>query len=239
MINFSINSNESSISSKKNSRLAPFEIHHVTFDGAEIKSGTSKAGNDFKLLQLSFSNENGSAELTIFWPNPEKDGIREVRTAKDGHEYETPSRWENTWNIMKQTLETLSQKGYEKFAEVVSKCTGKTQEEKLDKVFKYYVEILNKSIGSDVDIKFNGYINKQGYTQLTFPNIVGINKKGELFISDNYIGHGNVGLSDYELRRGKELSSAKPTEMKPDPIMDTPETTEEASDDDELNFDDL
>ena len=50
-INFSINSNESSISSKKNTRLTPFAIHTVTFAGAEIKEGTSKAGNEFKLLQ--------------------------------------------------------------------------------------------------------------------------------------------------------------------------------------------
>ena len=120
-INFSINSNESSISSKRNTRLAPFEIHTVTFDGAEIKSGTSKAGNEFKLLQLTFSNKNGIAEMTIFWPDLERDGIREVRTAKDGHEYETPSRWEQTKTVISQTLETLSPEGFKKKQELSSK----------------------------------------------------------------------------------------------------------------------
>ncbi len=194
-INFSINSNESSISSKRNTRLKPFEIHTVTFDGAEIKSGTSKAGNEFKLLQLTFSNKNGIAEPTIFWPDLERDGIREVRTAKDGHEYETPSRWEQTKTVISQTLETLSPEGFKKMQELSSKF--KT----FDDMANVFVKLVNKCIGTEVDVKFNGYVNKQGYMQLTFPNIVGINKKGELFVSDNYIGHGNLGLSEYEMRK--------------------------------------
>lgn len=232
-INFSINSNESSISSKRNTRLSPFEIHTVTFDGAEIKSGTSKAGNEFKLLQLAFSNKNGIAELTIFWPDLERDGVREVRTAKDGHEYETPSRWEQTKTVISQTLETLSPEGFKKMQELSSKF--KT----FDDMANVFVKLVNKCIGTEVDVKFNGYVNKQGYMQLTFPNIVGINKKGELFVSDNYIGHGNLGLSEYEMRRGKDLAETKPTKMGADPVMDENPETEKPVDDIDLNFDDL
>lgn len=232
-INFSINSNESSISSKRNTRLNPFEIHTVTFDGAEIKSGTSKAGNEFKLLQLAFSNKNGIAELTIFWPDLERDGVREVRTAKDGHEYETPSRWEQTKTVISQTLETLSPEGFKKMQELSSKF--KT----FDDMANIFVKLVNKCIGTEVDVKFNGYVNKQGYMQLTFPNIVGINKKGELFVSDNYIGHGNLGLSEYEMRKAKDLAETKPTKMSADPVMDENPETEKPVDDIDLNFDDL
>ena len=232
-INFSINSNESSISSKRNTRLKPFEIHTVTFDGAEIKSGTSKAGNEFKLLQLTFSNKNGIAEPTIFWPDLERDGIREVRTAKDGHEYETPSRWEQTKTVISQTLETLSPEGFKKMQELSSKF--KT----FDDMANVFVKLVNKCIGTEVDVKFNGYVNKQGYMQLTFPNIVGINKKGELFVSDNYIGHGNLGLSEYEMRKAKDLAETKPTKMNADPEMDENTETEKPVDDIDLNFDDL
>lgn len=232
-INFSINSNESSISSKRNTRLNPFEIHTVTFDGAEIKSGTSKAGNEFKLLQLAFSNKNGIAELTIFWPDLERDGVREVRTAKDGHEYETPSRWEQTKTVISQTLETLSPEGFKKMQELSSKF--KT----FDDMANVFAKLVNKCIGTEVDVKFNGYVNKQGYMQLTFPNIVGINKKGELFVSDNYIGHGNLGLSEYEMRKAKDLAETKPTKMSADPVMDENPETEKPIDDIDLNFDDL
>jgi hypothetical protein len=228
--NFSINSNESSISTTKNTRLKPFEIHSVTFDGAEIKEGTSKAGNEFKLLSLSFSNSDGSADLTIFWPNPESDGIRPERTARDGHTYLAPSRWDQTKAVIAQTLEVLNPDGYTKFKELSSKFKS------FDDMAKAFVTLVNKKKGDNVDVKFNGYVNKQGYTQLTFPNIVGLNKENELFISDNYIGHGNLGLSEYELNRAKALNEAKPTVMKDDPIMDT---TDNKSVVDELDFENL
>ena len=230
-INFSIDSNESSISSKRNTRLTPFAIHTVKFDGAEIKSGTSKAGNDFKLLQLTFSNNDGSAEMTIFWPNPETDGIREVRTARDGHEYEVPSRWEQTKAVIQQTLETLSPEGFKKMQELSAKFRT------FDDFVNVFVKLVNKCIGTEVDVKFNGYINKQGYMQLTFPNIVGVNKKNELFISDNYIGHGNLGLTDYEMRRANELANTKPTKMEADSVMDDTETPN--TEDIDLDFDNL
>lgn len=230
-INFSINSNESSISSRKNTRLTPFAIHTVTFDGAEIKEGTSKAGNEFKLLQLTFSNKEGSAEMSIFWPDPERDGIREIRKAKDGHEYETPSRWEQTKAVITQTLETLSPEGYKKLQELSSKFKS------FDDMAKVFVTLVNKCVGTKVDVKFNGYINKQGYMQLTFPNIVGVNKKNELFISDNYIGHGNLGLTDYEMRRANELANTKPTKMEADSVMDDTEAPN--TEDIDLDFDNL
>lgn len=232
-INFSIDSNESSISSKRNTRLTPFAIHTVKFDGAEIKAGTSKAGNEFKLLQLTFSNNEGSAEMTIFWPNPETDGIREVRTARDGHEYETPSRWEQTKAVIQQTLETLSPEGFKKMQELSAKFRT------FDDFVNVFVKLVNKCIGTEVDVKFNGYINKQGYMQLTFPTIVGVTKEGKLFISDNYIGHGNLGLSDYEMRRAKELSETKPTKMEADPVMDSTPNDAPESGDIDLDFDDL
>lgn len=230
-LNFSINSNESSISSKRNTRLTPFAIHHVTFDGAEIKSGTSKAGNEYKLLQLSFSNKEGSADMTLFWPDPEKDGIREVRTAKDGHEYETPSRWEQTKAIITQTLETLSPDGFKKMSELSPKFRS------FDDMAKAFTTLVNKCKGTEVDVKFNGYVNKQGYMQLTFPQLAGVNKEGNAFVADNYIGFGNLGLSEYEMRRAKELAETKPTKMEADPVMDSPAV--DTSNGDDLDFDSL
>lgn len=229
MLSFSINSNESSVSSSRNSRLKPFEIHTVTFNGAEIKSGTSKAGNEFKLLQISFSNNDGTADMTIFWPDPTKDGVREERQARDGHSYLIPSRWDQTKAVITQTLEVLHPEGYKKMQELSAKFKS------FDDMANVFVKLVNQKKDTEVDIKLNGYVNKQGYTQLTFPNIVGINKQGELFVSDNYIGHGNLGLTDYELRRGKEMAETKPTVMKEDTLMDTPEESKDI----DLNFDDL
>lgn len=232
-INFSINSNESSVSSSKNARLKPFEIHHVKFDGAEIKAGTSKAGNEYKFLVFKYSNEEGAAELSIFWPNPETDGVRGTRTASDGHEYATPSRWDQTKTVITQTLEVLYPEGYKKMQTVSNRF--KT----FDDMVKIFLQLVNKKQGEEVDVKFNGYINKQGYLTLTFPNLVGINKQGELFVSDNYIGRGNLGLSAWELKRGAELNESKPTPMDDTDALPGESAGASDSEDIDLNFDDL
>lgn len=234
-MNFNLNiaNNQSSISTKKNTRLAPYAIHHVTFDGAEIKTGTSKMGNDFKLLQLAFSNAEGSAEMSIFWPNPERDGERVEREAMDGHKYLTPSNWDQTYTVLTQTLEVLNPDGFKKMQELSAKFT------KVDQFIEAFVKLVNKAIGAEADIKLNGYVNKQGYMQLTFPRLAGINKQGELFVADNYIGHGNLGLSDYELRRAKELINPQPTKMPKDDLIDVDTPAAEDASDIDLNFDDL
>ena len=77
--NFALSLNESSVNT--NTNLKPFEIHHVKFQEAAINEGTAKAtGKHYKNLSLKFANNKGHADLTIFWPNPDEDGIRPERT---------------------------------------------------------------------------------------------------------------------------------------------------------------
>ena len=90
-----------------------------------------------------------------------------------------------------------------------------------------FVKVVNAAKGKETNVKFAGYVNKQGYTQLSFPTIVGINKQGESFISDNYIG--DVVLSSYEMQRAKEFGAPKPTPMEGDEKQDVPQ--------DETSFD--
>ena len=202
-INFSINSNESSISSKKNTRLTPFAIHTVTFDGAEIKEGTSKAGNEFKLLQLTFSNKEGSAEMSIFWPDPERDGIREVRKAKDGHEYERPSYFEEfKWTIL-QIASVVNPAGYEKLKTQVVKC--KT----IDDFIKLVLAVANAKKDATVKLKLTGReFNGSVFAQL--PRVCGVDRQGNCFVANTFIGN-NVYFSDYEERKAAEYANRKPT----------------------------
>lgn len=233
-LNFSISSNESSISTPKFKKLNPFEIHHVKFDGAEIKEGTNKSGMDYKLIIIHYTNDEGSVDLSLFWPDPEKDGERGTRKASDGHEYPTPSRWDQTKIVIAQTLEVIYPEGYKKLQEHSAKFKS------FDELANAFITIVNKKIGTEVDLKFNGYINKQGYMTPTFPTLAGINRQGELFVSDNYVGHGNLGLSAWEVKKGQELNGAKPTEMedkKEDDALSG--VSDEELTDEPLNFDDL
>lgn len=190
----------------------PFEIHTVKFAGAEIKEVGKET--KYKILSISFENETGSANMSIFWPT-EADTVRPVATAKDGHEYERASRWENTKAIIAQTLQVLNPEGYTKFQAASSKFKN------FDDMANAFVKVVNAAKGKETNVKFAGYVNKQGYTQLSFPTIVGINKQGESFISDNYIG--DVVLSSYEMQRAKEFGAPKPTPMEGDEKQDVPQ----------------
>ena len=187
-LNFAL-SEESAVRTAKR-QFNPFEIHTVKFDGSEIV----EVGKDTKYKVLS-----------IFWPT-EQDTERPVATAKDGHQYERPSRWEQTKAVIAQTLQVLNPEGYAKFQAASSKFRN------FDDMAAAFVKVSNQAVGKETDVKFSGYVNKSGYTQLSFPTIVGVNKQGECFISDNYIGD-NVVLSDYEMRRAKEFNNTQPTEM--------------------------
>lgn len=231
--NFALSLNESSVNT--NTNLKPFEIHHVKFQEAAINEGTAKAtGKHYKNLSLKFANNKGHADLTIFWPNPDEDGIRPERTTPDGHKYLDPSRWDQTKTEITQTLEVINPEGFEEFKKLSAKFKS------FDDMVNAFVTLVNKKIGEEVDVKFNGYVNKSGYMQLTFPKLVRINSKtGELYVSDNYIGHGNLGLNTYELRKQAELNNTQPTVMKADPIMDVVSVESDKDDDEDLDFDNL
>ena len=51
----------------------PFEIHTVKFAGAEIKEVGKET--KYKILSISFENETGAANMSIFWPT-EADTVR-------------------------------------------------------------------------------------------------------------------------------------------------------------------
>lgn len=224
---FSLNNTSSAVRTSRR-QLTPFTVHTVKFEGAEIK----EVGKDtkFKVLSIVFGNETGSANMSIFWPTP-KDAERVVRTASDGHEYETPSRWEQTKAVIAQTLAVLNPKGFEKFQELSKKFRN------FDDMAQAFVTVANKSKGVETNVKFSGYTNKAGYPQLSFPNIVAVNKDGEIFTSDNYIG--DVALSAYEIKKAEEAAKAKPTEMKKDPLMDEPTAGGKGSEDDGIDFNSL
>ena len=205
-LNFTVQENATRTSKRQ---LTPYTVHTVSFKGAEIK----EVGKDtkYRILSISFENETGVANMSIFWPT-EKDAERPIATAKDGHEYYRASRWDNTKAVIAQTIQALTQEGFAKFQEVSKKFRS------FDDMANAFVAIVNKMKDKQVKVKFSGYTNKEGYQQLSFPTIVGINKEGEAFISDNYIGE-DVVLSAYEIKKASE--APKPTEMKKDEMLDT------------------
>ena len=115
--------------------------------------------------------------------------------------------------VVKQTAQVLNPAGFEKMQAASSKFKS------FDDVAKALITITEKVKGTETKLKLIGR-NRDGKVVADIPRIVGINKQGESFISDNYIGD-KLFFSDYEEGERQKYLKAKPTEMKSeDPIAD-------------------
>ena len=86
-----------------------------------------------------------------------------------------------------------------------------------DDVAKALITVTNAAKGTETKIKLVGR-NRDGKVTADIPRILGINKQGEAFVADNYIGS-KLFFSDYEETQRANYTKAAPTKMA-DPIMD-------------------
>ena len=74
------------------------------------------------------------------------------------------------------------------------------------------IKILKPKIGTETNLKLIGKTDKDGNYVPCLPYFVALNKQGECFTSDNFIGD-KVFFSSYEEKRKEEMSKKKPTDM--------------------------
>ena len=222
MMNFGF----SSESAVRNTRrpLAPWGIYKVKFTGAEISEfkGHKDPNAVYKVLRFNFENEEGYYSESIFFP---KDGDDERRTYEsNGGTVQMPSNFEVTMATIKQTLQVLCPKGFE----AVQKASAKFKS--FDDVANAAVKVLDKVKGTETNIKLTGR-TRDGKVVAQIPRLVGINKEGEAFIADNYLGE-KLYFSDYEEKRRNEFINSKPTAVKePSSIQSELETNTDEVDD--------
>lgn len=231
MFNFGI----SSESAVKNSRrpLAPWSIHTVKFKGVEIREFAGKKDPNavYKVLDIKFENEDGYFTVTKFFP---KDGDDERRTydGKNGGKVETPSNFEVLKAIISQTVQVLNPEGFLKLQAASSKFKS------FDDMAKGFISVTNPVIDTETKIKLIGH-NKNGKVTADIPRIVAINKKGEAFIADNYIGN-KLYFSDYEETQRVKYEKATPTDVvAKDPISAEMNAVESKDSSDDFDFDNL
>lgn len=194
--------------------LIPWNIHDVKFMGCEIKEfdGKKDPTAHYKVLAINFENEEGYFSVTKFFPKAGDDERREF-DSKNGGKVIMPSNFETLMAVVKQTAQVLNPAGFEKMQAASSKFKS------FDDVAKALITITEKVKGTETKLKLLGR-NRDGKVVADIPRIVGINKQGESFISDNYIGD-KLFFSDYEEGERQKYLKAKPTEMKSeDPIAD-------------------
>ena len=196
-------------------RLKPWDIYKVKFDGARIDEvkGTKDPDKVYRILKVRFVNEDGYYEESIFFP---KDGD-EVRPTskiknKDGNEVEIerPSSLENTEMFIAQVSAILNPEMFKKLQQYAAE--GKLKD--FEMVAKFFVEKICKPvIGKETNLKLIGKQDKEGNYQPRLPYFTNINRQGELYLADNFLGD-KLFFSDYEETQRKKFLEAKPTNMK-------------------------
>lgn len=211
--------------------LSPWNIHDVEFKGCEIRefSGRKDTTAHYKVLAINFENEDGYFSVTNFFPKDGDDERREF-DGKNGGKVIMPSNFETLMAIVKQTAQILNPAGFEKMQAASSKFRS------FDDVAEALIKITEKAKGTKTKLKLIGK-NRDGKVVADIPRIVAINKEGESFISDNYIGD-KLFFTDYEETQRSKFVNAKPTEMPNDPIAADTIGVDKAPEND-FNLDDL
>lgn len=227
MTNFNFGISGDSAIRNSRQQLKPWGIYPVKFMGCEIREFEGKKetnkGVVYKVLDIKFEGEDGVFTLTKFFPK-DGDDVRRTTEGKSGT-ITFPSSFEVLMNTVKQTAQVLSPKGFEKMQAASSKFRS------FDDVAKALIAITEPVKGKETNIKLIGY-NRDNKVVADIPRIVAINKQGELFIADNYIGD-KLFFTDYEETQRSKYLQATPTEMK-DTEEETFVAAQEQSED---NFD--
>lgn len=186
--------------------LKPWAIYPVKFAGCRVDhiQGKKDPSQTYDILKIRFENEEGYYEESIFFPR-EGDDERPTYQNREGHDYQTPSRFEQTMAIIAQLGTVLNREGFEKMQAASSKFRN------FEDVCKALIAITDPVKGKETNIKLIGR-NRDGRVSAALPRICGVNKQGELFTSDNFIGD-KLFFTTYEENQISAYQNAKPTDM--------------------------
>ena len=209
-------------------QLKPWNIYDVKFTGCEIREfdGKKDPSQHYKVLAINFENEDGVFSVTNFFPKDGDDKRPEFDGANGG-KVQMASSFETTMAIIKQTAQILNPKGFEQMQKISTKFKS------FDDVAAALIKITDKVKGTETKLKLVGR-NRDGKVVAEIPRLVGINKEGEAFVADNYIGS-KLFFSDYEEGKRAEYLGSKPTDMsKKDDLSSIAD--EQENDDDEFDL---
>lgn len=191
-------------------RLKPWDIYPVKFSGARIETiqGRKDPSQTYTILKVRFDGEDGFYEESIFYPK-DGDDVRPEYTSKDGHKYLGASSFDRTMTFIAQVAEVLNPDGFAKMQAASSKFKS------FDDVAKAFIKITDKAKGKETKLKLVGR-TQNGNLQAALPKFVAVNKQGERFCCDNFLGE-KLFFSAYEEGKRAEYTNAKPTSMGSEP----------------------
>ena len=187
-------------------RLKPWGIYPVKFSGArkETIKGKKDPNAVYEILKVRFDGADGYYEESIFYP---KDGDEKcpIYTSKEGHEYQGASSFDRTMTFIAQVAEVLNPEGFKKMQAASAKFRS------FDDVVTAFIKITDSAKGKETNLKLVGR-TQNGNVVASLPKFVAINKNGEKFTCDNFVGD-KLFFSAYEESKKSEYLNAKPTTM--------------------------
>ena len=198
-----------------NRRLRPWDIYEVKFVEARYETFNGKKednkGQIYEALTVRFENEDGYYEERVFAPG-EKGNERFKNKNAEGHEYESASPMEKLRIFIAQLLTVLAPEKMAKMVEIAPKV--KSFKQLADAV----ATLLEGAKGKTTHLKLAGKLDsKTDRIVPCLPKFAGVNKQGELFTADNFIGD-KLYFSPYEEGKQKEYRERKPTDMDKHPV---------------------
>lgn len=217
------------------SMLKPWNIYKVKFAGCKVETiqGKKDPEQTYTILKVRFEGAEGYFEESIFFPK-ESDGVRPTRTNKEGHEIEMPSSFERTTTFIAQLGNVINPEGYKKMQALSAKFKS------FDDVCKVLIQITDPKKGTETNLKLIGKPNKEGVIRAALPYFVSLNKDGDVWTSDNFIGD-KLDFTDYEMKQKEAYVNAKPTTMATRSTTTSPQVSDTATvaDDDEIDLDSI
>lgn len=228
--NFGSFSTTSAVNTSK-PQLKPYDSYKVKYAGASIQHtpGKKDPTKVWDILKIRFEGEDGYYEESVFFLN-EEDKKRPVYKNAEGHEYERPSRFENTMTLLIQLATVLNPEAAKKFQATLPKCKS------FEDVANVFIKVLEKEQNKELYIKLLGRTSN-GAVYATLPACCGLNKEGERFPINVFSQKDDFNWSAYELQKQNEYRNAKPTTMKSNTTSNDVIPTADVVQEDSSDFD--
>ncbi len=191
-----------SFKSTTSEQLKAWEIHEVSFDGAEYSEiqGKKDPNANYEILKFTFSNADGKYTESFFAPKA-GDEVRKTRQNAKGDTVENPS---NVEVLMKSIGHIVGELAPDNLAKMMGKPFSS---------FKQFAETVVKATdsakGKVTKLKLIG--DKEGKAKSPF--IVSVFSNGdEAKVSNNFIGE-KLFFTTFELSQKEKMQTAVPTNM--------------------------
>ena len=204
-----------------NSFLGPWGVYDmVEFDGiSDPISGKRNDNTEWKAWDFKFKSPKGTYSERIF--EPDENGIkRRKMTNANGHEYELPSDFERSQQVVAQIVAAYNPTGFEKLKATATSGKIKTFEQFINVAKNLLEKPIKPTEEHNIKLKLLGRNSSDNRVYARLPNC-GISRNDNKPFMEKFIGE-NVLMTSWEAHQADAYHKAKPSNPEAtSPMADT------------------